>query len=368
MHEQASVVVIGAGLCGLATAVYLAREGVDDVVLIDRLPRLTDGALGLGQVEAGVLEHPQRTQRALGDGFAELLDFQRRNRELVRAEGLFEPCGRLWAALDAREPAALAEAVEVWRSVGETVSLLDAPEARNRTACAVTAAIDEPLWGRLHPSRAVTQLEEAAREAGVRVYLGHAAELVEVEPVKVVAGPLTVDAELVVLTAGMGCAGLSDRLASALTPVRESALAVAGGTPIGVGRAGQGWTTWTHRDGLTTVSGCRWATAHMEAGETDATVTSPRVQGRLEAFAREKLTLDGPVQDRWSWITADTRDHLPLIGPLQGQPRVLMATGFGVQAASWSFAAARALVDGIVHGDTTTPPCVQSRRLVRWSR
>lgn len=365
----ANVVILGGGLAGLATAVYLARAGIDGLVVVDPLPDLLQGARSLGTVEPGVLEHAHRTARALGDeGFTNLLTFLRRNRDLVAAEGLFEPCGVTWCALDDREPAALLEAAATLRAHGETVTDLAGVDAAAALHAKVTAAMVLPAWGRLEPSRAVHHLLTEATTAGVTFLLGHAGLVDAIEPVVVTAGPHRIEAEMVVLAAGAGCSATSERLAASLTAVREAALSLPGGHDPGIARAGQGWTLWTKRNDRTLVSGCRWATPHMEAGEEDATVLEPRVQARLEAFARDKLGLDADVLERWAWITADTRDHLPLIGPMPGQPRVLVATGFGANSASWSFAAARAVVDGLVDGETTTPGMLRSNRLVRWAR
>ena len=86
---MADVVVIGASLAGLTTALLLAREGVD-VVLVD--PE-AGGAHGLGAIETNVVEHPHRTARALGDSIHELWAFTDRNKEVAAELGLFEPTG-----------------------------------------------------------------------------------------------------------------------------------------------------------------------------------------------------------------------------------------------------------------------------------
>ena len=44
---SAEVVVVGAGLIGLATAFYLVERGVRDVCVIDRGPALSEASSGL---------------------------------------------------------------------------------------------------------------------------------------------------------------------------------------------------------------------------------------------------------------------------------------------------------------------------------
>jgi glycine/D-amino acid oxidase-like deaminating enzyme len=357
---NATVVILGGGLTGLATAVYLAREGIDDVIVVERDAHPWDPARSLEPVEPGVLEHAHRTDRALGrDRFAALLAFLDRNRELAAADGWLDPVGVSWWARDPREADDVLASAALHRALDQEV-------VHRREPFPTSAGYTLPRWGRLQPD-ATARLEAAATAAGVRVLRGAVGYLEQVEPVVVSAGDVRVEAEVAVLTAGFGCSALHERLTGSLTPIREAALRVEGTCPPGVHRTGHGWTLWTPRDDHTLVSGCRWATPHMEVGETDPR-PHPRVLGRLEAFARDTLGLTGPIQDRWAWIAADTRDHLPLVGPLPGQPRVLVATGFASNPASWAFAAARSVVDGLVDGRTTTPEMLRTQRLVRWSR
>ncbi|MCA9570983.1 MAG: FAD-dependent oxidoreductase [Myxococcales bacterium] len=361
MATETQIVIVGAGLVGLATAVALATEGVE-VTLVDQLADPAEGARGLGQVEPGVLEHPQRTLAALGhDDFHDLLAFLRRNREL--AGDLLDPCGVTWHAVDDREPPDLEEAARVWSEAGEDVAILH-PDLPTGTRMAVRLA----GWGRIDPVRTVRTLVARAETLGVRCLFGTPALVLDTDPPTVSIGEETLTAELLVVAAGVDSAALVPRLDGSLTPIREAAAAFMGRTDTCVGRAGQGWTTWITRDGRTLVSGCRWATPHLEVGEADASVLEPRVHGRIDAFATERLGCATPALDRWAWITCDTRDHLPLIGPIPGQPRVLVATGFGPNPASWSFAAAAALADGILHGESTAPTRLRTSRLVRWTR
>lgn len=358
-----SVVLVGAGLAGVSTALLLAERGVD-VVVIERAERRDLRLAGLGQVEPGVVEHPQRTLRALGpEAFAELIAFLRGNRAVAQALGVFERTGQVWNALDDREAEALREAATVWSDHGEEVRLLEDPTLPKESR----VTLELSGWGRVDPSTVLHRLVERAERAGVHFRFGVEARVLDTEPPCVEAGGERIEGELLVLTAGLHTQELAPRLQGSLTPVREAVIRVPGSVHPPLGRAGQGWTAWSSTDDGVLVTGARWATPHLEVGEHEAT-PDPRVLQRLDAFAHDRLGLQRPSAEHWAWIATDTRDHLPLVGPLQGQPRVSVATGFGVNPASWAFGAAAALVDGLLEGRTTAPDSLRTRRLVRWIR
>jgi len=119
------------------------------------------------------------------------------------------------------------------------------------------------------------------------------------------------------------------------------------------------------------VSGCRWASPHLEVGETDVLGDGPvvqRVRERIEAFLRDRLQVDAPVDAAGARVFANSPDGLPIIGPIPGDRRTIVAAGFGPSHVAWSVAAAHAIADGILEGGGSVPRCVESQRLVRWRR
>ncbi|MEZ4238476.1 MAG: FAD-dependent oxidoreductase [Myxococcota bacterium] len=163
-----------------------------------------------------------------------------------------------------------------------------------------------------------------------------------------------------------GTAHAEPALASLVWPVREQARVVGLSRPLPalVGRAGHGWTGFRGLgDGRAVVTGCRWATPHLEVGEREPVVV-PVVQERLLGFAQAHLPVDGAEGPQWAWITAHSCDGLPLVGPIPGDPRRLVCAGFGGQAWGLGPAAAALLVDGLV-GSTTAPvPWLAPSRMV----
>jgi glycine/D-amino acid oxidase-like deaminating enzyme len=145
--------------------------------------------------------------------------------------------------------------------------------------------------------------------------------------------------------------------AEALSPVREQALLVSGPGPVHAMRSGYGYTSWVPTDHGLVVAGCRFATPHMEMGEVDDTVTTPAIQERLEAsVARFFPHPDREVLARWSWITARGCDGLPLVGPMPGNPAVVVCAGFMGLEGSLGIAAADGVVEGMLTGEARRVP------------
>ncbi len=359
------VVVIGSGLAGTATALYLARGGVD-VWVLDARPEPPRPFPGL--VDVGVVEHPHRTVAALGEERARhLFAWTAHSKELLDAEGLFDRCGLAWASVDAREPAEVAESERVLTSVGLRAEAIDADEAARRTGA---TGFGPTLWlpddGRLVEG-ALATLTDRAQAAGATFRRGRPARLIDgVRDVQVAVGDDVVRPEVVVIATGAGSGAVSDVLRGRITPVRDQGLRLPGRLP-GAGRAGQGYITWNAcADGTVEVGGARWVTPHLEVGEADESRIVGPIQERLQGFAKTFLGLDAPVLERWARVWALTPDGLPIVGPLPGDPRRIVCAGFGASPPGLAIAAARAVADGLLEGGGEVPWFLSPRRMVRW--
>ena len=127
-----------------------------------------------------------------------------------------------------------------------------------------------------------------------------------------------------------------------------------------------GYTSALQRpSGEVFISGCRWATPHLEMGETDDTVISEAVDARLSGFLHQHWPAlsQASVTHRWTAIMTLTCDGLPSLGPLPGRPRIISCGGFGAYGASFALRAAQAVVDGIMTGESPgVPECFTTRR------
>lgn len=355
---MAEVVVIGASLPGLAAATWLAQAGVD-VTLLDRRADLrgTPFARGPGVLHGGLPEHPWRLVSSLGAEQAGLLHrFGAEGLELLSTLAPVNPCGTIWAAAESvREPGELARSVDALQAMGLPATLGDGARVdREVGSVGFHGGMWRPDEGTCVPADVVSALLGGARAAGVQVTLG--AHVTDVRAVggafQVHAGAATHHAEIVVYAGEADAIGLDSFYDDCLFPVREQALALRRGRALDVGlRAAFGWTqAWARPDGSLALAGCRWASEHMEEGETDDTTLHDAVQAKLEGFARRYFPDAGEVIERWAWIQAHTCDGLPLVGPLPGDPRRVSLVGFGGCEAGLGVRAARAVVDGIQHG------------------
>ncbi len=138
-----------------------------------------------------------------------------------------------------------------------------------------------------------------------------------------------------------GCDTSDPWLADKLMPVRFQAVRFAGpalACPVVSQHMSVRWS------GGLVASGARWATSHMEVGETSM-APSPTVTAMLARLTGKPAN---EVVDAWAGIVGWSCDGLPIIGPIPGRPRVVACVGFGVSGLSYGMAAAEAVVDGVL--------------------
>ena len=376
LPERCDVAVIGGGLAGVAAALFLAEAGVD-VVLLEDLPDVGLARSGrtIGQVDTGLLEHPHRTISALGEEKAsQLFRLGERNLDLLDERGLLDRCGSLWAALDQREPAEIETSAERLRALGFQAEVLDEAAVDKRTGgYNFGPGLLRPTGGRIEPGHAVRSLASAARNAGATLIGNAWVERIEDGPdgTEIVLEEHRLRADAVVIAAGFASGALEPALEGRITPVREQALMTApvfAWYPTG-GRAGHGYTTFRQLpDGHLVVSGCRWATPHLEVGEDDDTVLVERIQTKLDAFFRFHFPAaeESEVVERWAWVFDQTTDGLPFVGPLPGSPTRIALCGFGGNDAGLAVVCAREAVDGLLTGSNAIPRFMNPIRMVKW--
>jgi glycine/D-amino acid oxidase-like deaminating enzyme len=362
---DAQVVIVGAGLAGASAALFLARAGARPVLLEAREDvGLAASGRHPGPCFLGLPESPHRLVGSLGaQGARELYRFTRENAELLSDIAPLARRGGLWAAADDRESADLDASVRALQSVGVPVERWE----RGRVAEALRSrafgsGLFCPEEGVFDPYAAVQGIAAAAVRAGARVHVRCPALSVGHEDRGVVVR--LADREIVcdalIFAANAWLPGIDPYFADKISTFREQGLALAPCPPrfAYACRSQQAYVTWRQApSGAILFSGCRWATPHLEAGETEER-TVDVVQDRLAGFVRDRFpdlaALE--VTHRWSWIDARTCDGLPIIGPIPGGVRILSCAGFNGNEPGMGVRAARAVVDGLLTGTAPGVP------------
>ena len=355
--ERVQVAVIGGGLTGMAVASGLRDHGVE-VHLFEAGDTLAGGMAtrGMGIASTLLLDLPFRLIQAVGLQTAR--DILRFTAEGVRAWGDdLHQTGVVYATKGT------AEAEEIPLNLRALADLgIDARPW--------SSTVDGLGDGWILPSDGLLDLERVTRRMALALPHSTASCAVAIEDddsdlrVRFEDGR-TVLADIVVMTGG---AQVTPWAADKFHPVRHQALATqAVDTLIPQPMHIQyGYTSALQRpSGEVFLSGCRWATPHLEMGETDDTVISEAVDARLSGFLHQHWPAlsRASVTHRWTAIMTFTCDGLPILGPLPGRPRIISCGGFGAYGPSFALRAAQAVVDGIMTGESPgVPECFTTRR------
>lgn len=324
---RSDVLVVGGGVVGCAAAWFLAREGVS-VTLLERddvAAEASGAAAGMllpyGEAdrEGPFLDWAERSLALFPELCAEL-------RERSGVDPEFEPSGALHVAVDAAEAEALRGRAA--RFSGRGLEWLAPREARD---------LEPPLSARLHgalfsPREAHVRsallaqaYAAAARTIGARIERGVACQGLRrqggrTRGVDSSDGPR--EAGAVLLCAGVWTPALAP-FALPVEPVRGQILSLDNGQPplrhLVVG--GDAYLV-PKRDGRVVVG------ATEERVGFDRRVTAAGVASLLAAAPRLVPGLaDSAFRSAWAGLRPCTPDRLPLIGPVPGDPGLLVAAG-----------------------------------------
>ena len=337
----ADVVVVGAGIAGIATAYFLASTGAKVVVLEARGVAEAASGRNAGFLLAGVAENFVAASRRYGERHAlRIWHFTRRTQALARslvAENGIE-CDLRWngsdqIAGDEEEWSEIAESAKRLASEGIAVSV----DPAKRTA---TYAED----GELHPVRWVRGLAAAAVSKGARIHESTRVRAIGAGEALTASG--VVRAGTIVLCTNAYTAHLAT---SRVRPVRGQMLATAPTAPVFArpAYANRGYRYWRQTsDGRALVGGWRDTAAALEVGEEERTTAV--IQDQLEAFLRAR-GVAAAVTHRWAGTMGFSHDALPYVGAIASG--VFVCGGFTGHGMAFGPAAAE-LVASLVRGAT----------------
>jgi len=329
------VAVIGAGIAGSVAYRLLKQAGVD-AVLVDA--GASASLAGAPLLQVGTTEHPHRLEAALGPARA-----------------------RAYVGLSQRSGALLRELVPVTKG-GWRLGVQDETEELE-AACEASLRLGLPCSLEQTPmglARVVPEDGTADLSTLQPPHVKARVEAIEEGDQLLLRGP-DIRCELVVLCGGWSLPSLDDWFREKVYPVRGQLAVLDAAAPTG-GSGQYGHLYWAPvQEGLL-VGGARWATPHMEVGETNP-VPQPKVSERVLAWARQHWP-QAEVRSERAGIMSFTCDNLPIVGPLPGRSRVVACTGFGENGLALGPACAEFVVQGVLRGRTDLPALVSSSRFV----
>jgi glycine/D-amino acid oxidase-like deaminating enzyme len=364
----ADVLIVGASLAGLRLAARLARDGAR-VVLLDAAA--DPGAPGPGDpglAPLGLVEHPHRLVASVGTDTARaLLQFTATGLAALADAGALAPTGTLCVALAPGEEPDIDADLATLDTLGFPATALpaaDAAAATSTTGLGRAWSLAAGGWAdaaTLHATLLRAALDAGATIRGATTVHATATGSTTVRA-DTSAGPVHADA--LVLACGWPAAAFDPFLGDKLWPVRAQALPLTGPAPDRAFTTQHGWIALRPTATGAILTGCRWATPHLEAGETTPE-PSPAVDERLRAFAARYLPGLQPTAGAWATIQTHTCDNLPLVGPLPGRARTLVCTGWNGRPLPFALAAADALADGLLTGRAPgLPACLSPTRFL----
>ncbi len=385
------VIVVGAGIAGIATALHLARAGAGVVVLERTAVASRASGRNDGQLLLGLGEHYHRIHGQFGaDKARTLWAFLSDNHDALRAAlaAAGVACelrteGGLRLAETPHEWTELREAAELLAAEGKAHRLVPAAELQHWLPAAIGfhGALHLPGEAIVQPVRMVRGLAAAAVRDGATIL-----ENAEVSAIDGDAGDFrvalrdgrTLRASIVVhctstLARELDSTGLLSRT---VFPFRGQVLAT-GPLPPATMQQFPGYAMSSNfcyeyfrvTGERFVIGGKRWSVPGEELGILDDSTHHPQVSKNLLAYVHEHFpVLRGvPFPHTWTGIMAGTPDGLPLVGALPGRPGTFVLLAFNGYGLSFAFLAGACLAEMIVEGQGSHPalPLFAPRRFQR---
>ena len=346
LPDAVDAVVVGAGITGIAAAIWLQRAG-KSVVVLER-GGVGAGASGrnAGFLLVGVADNYADAVRTYGNSVAhEVWEFTAENHALVceLAGDLdaidYRHSGSLTVAAYSAEAARLEESAVLLRAAGIDAQWLPHEGSHG--------ALLNPGDGCVHPVRL---LEALVARHGIRVYTGVTVSGVQAgAPAGVETDRGTVRTDVAVLATNAWTAQLFAGVP--VRPVRAQMLATA---PLGRTitkrpvYAEHGYRYWNQLpDGRLVYGGCR--NRDLAAEDTDSMLPSETIQGSLDRHIEELDVTPGEVTHRWAGTMGFSPDGLPLAGQLA--EGVWTACGYTGHGMGFAVNSSRHLVNAVARGE-----------------
>ncbi|MEM3086549.1 MAG: FAD-binding oxidoreductase [Halobacteria archaeon] len=348
LPPRADAVVVGGGLAGVSAAWFLARAGLDTLLLEART--LASGATGRGTglITLGLGEPYSRSAERYGRArVREVWRFTRENHRLVRllVNRLSLRCGYaqrggLRVALDPREARALRESLPLLRRDGFRGRPYSGPLPE-----AFAAALQVDGEGLINPGEFVRGLARAAEAEGAALRERVAATALRAGAggVRVATSRGEVRCGTVVAATSARLGLLLPRLARAVAPCRSVVSEVPFPRPLPHGTCRSGDFYW------------------RPAGPARLLVGGPS-RPLLRSFLRRAFPRARPIGGGWVGAVDWGTDGFPTAGPVPGSPRILACAGFCGTGFGYATLAAKLCADIAAGRRDRVPGWMAARR------
>ncbi len=363
-YKSYDVVVIGAGLVGIATAYYLNQLGCDRVLVLEK-EFIGYGASGrnAGFLLSGLAEPYSRLIVGMGhDAARGIYSSTIENHDLIaRAvsdndiDCGYERSGSYHLAATEVERGELEESVNLLRRDGFDAEYLPViPGAAGSRLKGHQGAFFSPVDGRINPFAFVRGL---ARDIDV-IEGFEIKRIAKTDAAIELIGEKSKIRSVMVVLAINGYAPLLDSYFEGLIfPVRGQMLATSPlaenllGESIYYANFGYDYFNQTP-DNTILMGGLRNRFIAEEMGYDDS--PNPGLQDGLEDYIKDNLGIRTfRVETRWSGVMGNTIDGLPLVGALPHNSAVLAAVGFNTHGFGLGMVIARDLAMAIMKNETS---------------
>ena len=360
MKKTADVVIIGGGCMGASAAYYLARNGVTDVVLVERELML---GMGLTGRNAGGVRHQFSSEANVRLSIESIRLFENFQEE-VGYEIDFHQDGYLFLLSKQEDLSAFRRNVEMQRILGVEVDLLSPDEAaRLAPGLGVEGIIGATFCARdgiADPNGVTMGFAKAAQSLGVEICRETEVTAIKTESdriVEVETNRGTISTRAVINAAGPHARNIG-RMAGIDVPVLPYRRHIFITEPIGEIKFAVPATRimvidfettfYFHREG----AGILFGMSDPDEPSSYDTTVSWEFLEKVTQMAVKRLPHLAKIgiAHAWAGLYEVTPDAMPIIGPARYLEGFFMITGFSGHGFQHSPAAGRILADIIVRG------------------